>query len=466
MQPQFPRSVLLMVPLLLAACNTSPAPVVVKPVDLKASLTVAVEGLPTGQAADISVQLDQLTPVKLTGSKMLDGLPLGTYTTTAQTVMSQGVPYLPTVTPARVTFTNQNLKATVNVAYALPATGQMTLNVMGLPAGEHTLLHLTGPNGFKRDLKDEATQTLTDLAPGAYNVSADAVRSGDFTYPASVQPATVTVERGRTSVSNISFARDPRLGNLSVRVLGQPEGSVPALEITGATTRTLTGSGIVTDLPTGTYTVTGADIHQDGITYRASASSVAIEGATTTPLDVTYAPVTGRLQVVVNSPVDVPAGLISVVGLRDLKASTLLDDVKPDVYTVSAAAFTQDGWTYVPEVQPTSVTVVAGQTAGTTVTYVPRVAQAGVKVDVMAPGVTLDEDAGLASLSGTASDDSGAVEIEAFVGTTSLGRTTPDSDGHWTLAWPNREGNDYEVTVIATDPSGNTTRLTQNLNPR
>ena len=461
MQPHLPRTVLLTLPLLLAACGVSQDPVA--PPELKASLAVAVAGLPAGQAADVSVLNDQQNRIDLTASATLDPLPFGTYTITARTVISAGVPYLPTVTPTAITLNAQNLKATVTVAYALPLTGQMTLNVMGVPAGEHTALHLIGPGGFKRDLKDDATQTLTDLAPGDYNVAADALRAGDFSYPASIQPSTVTVQRGRTSVSNISFARDPRFGNLSVRVLGQPEGSAPTLTLTGPDSRTRTGSGIVTDLPTGAYSVQGADLHQDGITYQAATTTVTVTGAATTPLNVIYVPVTGRLQVVVNSPVAVPAGRVSVVGLRDLQASTRLDDVKPDVYTISASAFTQGGFTYVPDVQPGSVTVTAGQTAGTTVTFVPRVAQVGVGADVTAPLLTLDADTGLNSLSGTASDDQSDVNIEAFIGTTSLGHTTPDSAGHWTLAWPTRMSRTYEVTVIATDASGNTTSLTQTL---
>jgi Bacterial Ig domain len=137
--------------------------------------------------------------------------------------------------------------------------------------------------------------------------------------------------------------------------------------------------------------------------------------------------------------------------------------VKPDTYTVRASPFTQGGYTYVPDVQLGSVTVTAGQTAGSTVTYVPRVAQVGVGADVTAPVLTLDTDTGLNRLSGTASDDMGAADVEAFVGTTSLGHAAPDSTGHWTLAWPTRQGSAYEVTVIATDASGNTTRLTRNL---
>ncbi|WP_373289196.1 hypothetical protein, partial [Deinococcus aerolatus] len=261
--------------LALTACGSGTGSLSIIGVVPRAELTVQVTGLPSGEAADVAVQHGPLVRA-LTGTQVLRDLPLGRYDVGARTVVSDGAPYLPVVEPGQVTFTERHLRATVKVSYDLPLTGQLTLNVAGVPEGQETTLRLTGPGGFKRDLRGEATQTLTDLAPGDYNVTAEAVRAGEFSYPATVQGNPVRVQRGRTGVVNVAYARDPRFGHLAVRVLGLPEGVPGVLEITDGVgeSRTQVGSGIVTDLPQGATRVVPGDTQAGGMTYRAPAMTV------------------------------------------------------------------------------------------------------------------------------------------------------------------------------------------------
>lgn len=450
--------------LALTACGTGTGSLTIIGVVPRAELTVEVTGLPSGEAADVAVQHGTLIR-SLAGPQVLRDLPLGRYDVSARTVVSDGAPYQPVVEPRQVTFDKRHLRATVKVKYDLPLTGQLTLNVAGMPEGQETTLHITGPNGFKRDLRGEATQTLADLAPGDYNVTAEAVRSGDFTYPATMQGAPVRVQRGRTSVVNVAFARDPRFGHLAVRVLGLPEGVPGVLKITDGAGgfRTQVGSGIVTDLPQGDTRVVPSDTKAGGMTYRAPAMAINVPGASVAMLDVSYAAVTGRLQVVVNSPVPVPAGSISVTGGHGLNATTTLDDLAPGTYAVSARSFTTAGWTYVPEEEPAQANVQAGRTAGVTVTYVPQVAQPGVERDFMAPQVILEterlgEDR---VLRGRATDAGGIAHVTVYLGSQVLGEATVDSQGDWSLAWPEAPQGEHEVTVVAADLAGNEAQVTR-----
>ncbi|WP_309573130.1 hypothetical protein [Deinococcus sp.] len=448
---------------LLASCGgNGGGSVSIIGVEPKGELTVDVGGLPDGAGADITVQ-SKFGSVGLTGSDLLKNLPLGTYTVSANTVMAGGAPYLAVVTPDQVTFNEKTLRATVKVQYDLPLVGALTLNVAGIPAGQSTTLHLSGPNGYAKILPGLATQTLADLNPGQYTLRADDIRFQDFTYPAAIQPATITVERGRTSVGNVSFARDPRYGNLGVTQRGLPTGVGGQItaQAPGGTPRTLTGSGILTDLPVATYTLTPADVTTGGMTYRAPGSTIDIPSAGTAFADFTYAAITGRLKVQVNSPVPVPTGMVTVTGAAqasvNVTATTTLNDLTPGEYAVQAQTFQAGGWTYVPTVTPGVVSVIAGNTAGTTVTYAPLVTNPALKRDFTPPTVTLDGlDADV--LHGTATDPEGSVTVQVYIGTEHLGDVTP-LNGQWSLAWTAMPGTS-DVTVIATDSSGNSSRVT------
>lgn len=450
--------------LALSACGNGTGSVSIIGVDPRAELTVDVRGLPAGESADVTVtHRDRV--FTLTGTRVLQDLPVGAYDITARTVMVDGAPYLPVVEPGRVTFTEQALRATTKVQYDLPLTGQLTLNVAGVPAGEATTLQVTGPNGFKRDLSGVATQTLVDLAPGQYNVTATPLRFEDFTYPATIQGSPVVVERGRTGVVNVAFARDPRFGHLAVRVLGLPEGTPGDVRVTDAAGRTqvLRTSGILTDLARGDAQVTPADVKAGGMTYRAPTSVVPVMGADVASVDVTYVAVTGRLRVAVNSPVPVPAGSVVITGHPDVQETTTLDDLTPGTYDVTARPFTAGGWTYVPEVTGAPVTVRAGSTAGTEVTFRPQVAQPGLSVDVTAPQVSLETDVLGAdrTLRGRVSDDRGPVRVTVFTGSVNLGEASVTADGTWSLGWPDAPSGPVDVTVVATDDAGNQTRVTR-----
>jgi Glucose / Sorbosone dehydrogenase len=86
-------------------------------------------------------------------------------------------------------------------------TGSLTLTVDGLPGGVDGAVSVSGPAGFAQSVK--ATQTLTNLAPGTYTVSAAHVIDGPNTYTPLSISQNVTVGAGSTAVGAVAYTAQP-----------------------------------------------------------------------------------------------------------------------------------------------------------------------------------------------------------------------------------------------------------------
>ena len=86
-----------------------------------------------------------------------------------------------------------------------PTTGNLTVNITGLPAGVNADVTVTGPDGFTVSLT--ATRTLEDLEPGSYQVSAGEVSTADGVYTNTVSGSPVTVEVGKTAAAAVAYER-------------------------------------------------------------------------------------------------------------------------------------------------------------------------------------------------------------------------------------------------------------------
>jgi streptogramin lyase len=91
-----------------------------------------------------------------------------------------------------------------------PALGSLQVNIGGLPVGMSAHVLVSGPGGFKQSLT--AAQALTNLSPGTYSLTINAVRQTgsivdrvfDGTSINSAQTSTVTA--GATAISSVSYA--------------------------------------------------------------------------------------------------------------------------------------------------------------------------------------------------------------------------------------------------------------------
>ncbi|HEU4922737.1 MAG TPA: hypothetical protein VFT23_06665, partial [Burkholderiales bacterium] len=81
-----------------------------------------------------------------------------------------------------------------------PAPGALAISVTKLPPGVPAAIHVTGPNGYAQDIAQ--SQTLANLAPGDYTVTATSVPSGGITYlPSAGVQVAVVAPRATTPVT-------------------------------------------------------------------------------------------------------------------------------------------------------------------------------------------------------------------------------------------------------------------------
>jgi hypothetical protein len=81
--------------------------------------------------------------------------------------------------------------------------GTLAVDVTNLPEGTGGYVVVTGPGGYLRWL-DHAT-TIDNLAPGVYQISANAVDDGTSTYKPAVSDGTVTVRSGETATVTVDY---------------------------------------------------------------------------------------------------------------------------------------------------------------------------------------------------------------------------------------------------------------------
>jgi glucose/arabinose dehydrogenase len=83
-------------------------------------------------------------------------------------------------------------------------TGSLQVVITALPAGANGAVRVTGPNNFAQDLT--STQTLSNLAPGSYSVSAANATLGSATFTPTPATQSVVVSAGATATATVTYA--------------------------------------------------------------------------------------------------------------------------------------------------------------------------------------------------------------------------------------------------------------------
>ncbi len=282
---------------------------------LPGSLEVAVNGLPTGVNADLSVSGPNGFSQALSSTKTLSNLQSGKYVVTANTVTAGGKCYAATVTgsPATVTaggtvISSVSYAATTSTTPPSPptpptppvATGALQVDVTFTAGSATPNVTVTGPGGFSQTLT--SSKTLSGLAPGSYAVSAAAVTSNGFTYLASLSAPSLTVSAGATAKVSVTYTA--QVGNLQINVTGLPSGVKTSLTIhrpnglTDVLNPVLVSVG--DELPVGSYTISAAPVRLVGsvvdlIFESAGVSAASVTAGATTTVTVNYAPRPGAI---------------------------------------------------------------------------------------------------------------------------------------------------------------------------
>lgn len=86
-------------------------------------------------------------------------------------------------------------------------TGSLAITTSGLPAGVNASVRVNGPANYQQDLT--GSQTLSNLAPGSYNLAAAPVTAGGLTYTPSPASQSAVVSAGATASATVAYANAP-----------------------------------------------------------------------------------------------------------------------------------------------------------------------------------------------------------------------------------------------------------------
>ncbi|WP_337869792.1 hypothetical protein [Meiothermus sp.] len=110
-------------------------------------------------------------------------------------------------------------------------TGDLVVNVSGLPGGVNAKVSVNGPSGFSQNLT--GSQTFTATAAGTYTISADKVANTDplirTAYSASVNSSPACVRNGQATTVNVNYSPIPSSNKLWMVNGNPPSGSTPLL---------------------------------------------------------------------------------------------------------------------------------------------------------------------------------------------------------------------------------------------
>lgn len=178
---------------------------------------------------------------------------------------------------------------------ATPARGSLGVTISGLPSNLSANVTVSGPGGFSQSLS--AGQTLGNLEPGTYTLTAASVSASGLIYTASISGSPATVEASKFATANVTYAlQNPGgTGGLSIRVNGLPEGLTPELVVRGpGGTFPLRLDQPLQNLVPGVYAVTASPLRQSDTTvdtiFDGTAVTVTVTGGAIAVADINFAP--------------------------------------------------------------------------------------------------------------------------------------------------------------------------------
>lgn len=376
-----------------ASLVAAPVPVAYEPP--VGRLAIAATGLPGNLTPTFTLSGPGTTGTTrpLTGAGVVNDLEPGSYTITAATLSSGATTYTPSPGAASITIA-RGLTTTTTFAYtASGANGSLTITVGGLPTGASGDLLVAGPGGFSRTLS--ASQTLGDLAPGRYTITARPVSAATGRYNPSPSLREVDVTSGAAASAVVTYARIPTV--VDVTIEGLPTGSNADVTLTrpNGSSVPLTVSSRLSDVDHGRWRLTAQPVSVGGATYEPTPTTDerTVSASDTIAFSVEYRLNSGGIAVAVLGLPAGAAGSVLVTGpagfSRALSATTTLTNLQPGSYTVTASAVSAGGRQYLPSPTTRSVTVTASQVAAAApVTYAAQVGHLDITASGLPPSLT------------------------------------------------------------------------------
>jgi hypothetical protein len=328
-------------------------------------LAISVSGLPPTATALVKITRPGGQVTWIPESQTLEDLAPGQYLLEAQPVTGTSESWDPDIT-SRQLQVRANSRTEAGIRY-LPRTGALTVSILGLPSGLPAAVRVTGPGSTDRLLT--ATTTIAGLQPGTYSITATNVTSGGTQYSASPASSTITVSRGTTVTSTVSYGGQSTA--LTVDFNGLPSGLAPSATVTGPSgfSRSLTSASVLEDLAPGTYRITSARVSNSTASYDASPTviDVALTAGQRLTQQVDYALATGSLAVSVGGLPSGTSASVSISGpagfSQTVTGTQTFTRLAPGSYTVTATSVSASGSTFAPTPLTRTVTVSASLVA-------------------------------------------------------------------------------------------------------
>jgi len=253
-----------------------------------------------------------------------------------------------------------------------PTTGTLIVEIDGLPVGSVGQVTVYGPNAFKQVLN--ATTTLQKLPPGPYVVSPATVKFETALYTASPS-VNKTVTAGHTENATVSYALGS--GSINLSVTGLPAGMSPSITLSGPVARSVNGTGIIGELPAGSYTLTMDTLTspEGDLWGTAQRQQVLTITPSLTPVDlaVHYDLASGTLSLTVDGLPDSPGTPVTITGPHGFKrrigTSTRYPGLGAGAYTISAVQLSRCPEMYTPVTTQLALTVSIGATASASIAF-------------------------------------------------------------------------------------------------
>lgn len=413
------------------------------------TLALTVNGLPTGQNAQVSVTGPNGYARAITATTSIAGLTPGAYTITAARVRTTTGTYNGSPSSQVVNVLSaQSISGSVTYA-AMPAV--VELPITGLPNGTAGAVTLTAPSGT--NTTHTASTVIGNAATGRWRVAAANVTAGGFTYAPSPASYDQTVLAGDTLTFPVAY--NLSTGALAITVAGLPTGSTGTITVTGPNSfsRTLTATTTLTNLAPGTYTVSATSVTASGLTYLPSPATRTVTvtaSMVAEPASVVYTSQTGSLNVSVSG---LPTGANPDLVLtgpnsfsQNITAAGTLSALPPGAYTLTVRAVRTSAGTYTTSTTTRAVTIAANTTATQTVAYAAAPSVVSVPVSGLPAGTNANISL-IAPSGATSQVTTSTTNTNAAAGRWRLTASTVQSGGHSYTATPTS----YDRTILAGD---------------
>lgn len=259
-----------------------------------------------------------------------------------------------------------------------PTAGSLVVTIAGLPADAQNVVSVTGPAGSAYQRVLSTSDTLRNLVPGRYTISAPVVTHAVGVY-AAPNPSQQVEVVASNSPSAISVNFEITTGGIALDIAGLPDGAPASVTVSGpgGFTREFQASATLAGLQPGTYQISSAAVlAASGHRYSPVpiAQSVGII-ASETPRTIraTYVLSTGALEVTISGLPQGANGAVVLTGpgfSRSLTGSTTLVGLFPGAYNVQASNVSSGSASYAPTPPQTVIEVPPSLTAArVTVAY-------------------------------------------------------------------------------------------------